>query len=173
MIDRKFGIKRSRAQEKALIEKERLILDELRSMKFGSHQETSNSVMFIGANSRSNCDRFIARAEELGFVGSKRESNVAMLSWPESSSFDEARTLTLGELRRVIKEECRKIIRETRDSVGENELFAAFEKLNSESGAPTLDELAVYLGVAPRAITKVDLYKAGLEFDGEHVVERI
>lgn len=81
--------------------------------------------------------------------------------------------ITTSQLRKIIKEEVQKAISETRDAVGDSDLRAAFEELNTQSGAPMLENLEAYLGVAPGMISLKDLIHVGLTVEDGQVVERI
>jgi hypothetical protein len=81
--------------------------------------------------------------------------------------------LSLAQLRKIIKEETQKVVRETRDFVGENELRDMFEELYVESGVVMLEDLESALGVPPGSITGSQLYRVGLKLERDGTVTEL
>ena len=81
--------------------------------------------------------------------------------------------ISLAQLRNLIKEEIQRVVQETRDVVGENELRDVFEELYMESGLVTLEALESALAVPPGSITGSQLYRVGLKMEQDGTVTEL
>jgi hypothetical protein len=81
--------------------------------------------------------------------------------------------ITVKQLRSIIKEEARKVIRETRESVSNLELRDAFDEIYLEGGYVSIEDLESALAVYPGAITDQQLFDVGLKLDEDGTVTDI
>lgn len=81
--------------------------------------------------------------------------------------------ITVKQLRSIIKEEARKVMRETRESVSNLELRDAFDEIYLEGGYVSIEELESSLAVYPGAITDQQLFDVGLKVDEDGTVTDI
>lgn len=79
----------------------------------------------------------------------------------------------LTHLRKIIKEEIQRVVQETRDVVGENELRDVFEELYMENGLVVIEDLESALAVPPGSITGSQLYRVGLKMDRDGTVTEL
>lgn len=81
--------------------------------------------------------------------------------------------ITVKQLRSIIKEEARKVMRETRESVSNLELRDAFDEIYLEGGYVSIEDLESALAVYPGAITDQQLFDVGLKLDEDGTVTDI
>ena len=81
--------------------------------------------------------------------------------------------ITVKQLRSIIKEEARRAIRETRESVKNLELRDAFDEIYLEGGYVSIEDLESALAVPPGAITDQQLFDVGLKLDEDGTVTDI
>ena len=81
--------------------------------------------------------------------------------------------IRLSQLRSIIKEEARRAMRESRESVKNLELRDAFDEIYLEGGYVSIEELESSLAVPPGTITDQQLFDVGLKLDEDGTVTDI